>query len=119
MLIFTIYNPTTKQIAEELEFSSYIEANTYCKANYPAGYVAEHDPFHFTSNFRKMLNQGMHERVHANPFGLHSSIEMEDGTMVHVGSLTMDEYDYLRKANIPMKQISKTEFIKLHNSLIK
>jgi hypothetical protein len=120
MSIFTIYNPETKHIAEEKEFSWYGEATNYCKENYESGYIAKHEPFHFESNFRKMLNEGTHSRVKTNRWGHKAAIIAEDGkTVLHCGGITLQEWVNMGAAGIKSTQISQVEFINLHNSLIK
>jgi hypothetical protein len=120
MIIFTIYNPTTKEIAEEREFKNYIEAGKYTKENYPEGFVSKHEPFHFSSDFNAMLLEGTHPRIKTNDRGEHVAIIDEDSrTVLHKGAITMGQLAYMRRAQIPTKQISKVEFINLHNSLIR
>lgn len=119
MSIFTIYNPATKHIAEEREFTSYIEAGKYCKENYSEGYISKHEPFHFESDFRKMLNEGGHPRIKINRWGQKAAIVSEDGTTVlHCCGITLQEWVNMGAAGIKPLQISKVEFINLHNSLI-
>ena len=120
MSIFTIYNPATKHIAEETEFADFRLADKYCKENYSEGYIAKHEPFHFESDFRKMLNDGNHLRVKTNRWGHKAAIITEDGTTVlHCGGITLQEWVNMGAAGIKSKGISKVEFINLHNSLIK
>jgi hypothetical protein len=120
MIIFTIFNPTTKEIAEEREFTDYIAAHLYTEKNYPAGFISKCEPFHFSNNFNDMLNEGSHPRVKTNDRGQHVAIIAEDGrTVLHKGAITMGELDLMRRQGIPTEQISKVEFINLHNSLIK
>ena len=117
---FVIYNPTTKHIAEETFFEHYHAANQYCKSNYPEGYVAKHEPFHFNSDFKKMLNEGEHPRIKTNRWNEKSAIISEDGkSILHCGGITLQEWVNLGSAGIKSTQISKIEFINLHNSLIK
>ena len=120
MSTFTIYNPTTKHIAEEKFFEHYIAANQYCKENYSEGYIAKHEPFHFESDFRKMLNDGTHPRVKTNRWNHKAAIIAEDGkTVLHCGGITVQEWVNMGAAGIKSTQISKVDFINLHNSLIK
>lgn len=120
MSIFTIYNPITKHIAEETHFDYYQLADKYCKEKYSADYIAKHEPFHFESDFRKMLLEGTHPRIKTNKWGHKSAIIAEDGkTVLHCGGITLQEWVDLGAAGIKSTQISKVEFINLHNSLIR
>ena len=120
MSVFTIYNPITKHIAEETFFEHYHAANQYCKENYSADYVAKHEPFHFETDFRKMLMEGTHPRIKTNRWGRKAAIISEDGkTVLHCGGITLQEWVNMDHYGVPMKQISKVEFINLHNSIIK
>ena len=120
MSVFTIYNPITKHIAEETFFEHYHAANQYCKENYSADYVAKHEPFHFASDFRKMLMEGTHPRIKTNRWGHKAAIISEDGkTVLHCGGITLQEWVNMDHYGVPMKRISKVEFINLHNSIIK
>jgi hypothetical protein len=120
MSTFTIFNPITKHIAEETFFEHYHDANQYCKENYSVDYIAKHEPFHFSSEFRKMLNEGTHPRIKTNKWGHISAIISEDGkSILHCGGITIQEWVNLGHAGIKSTQISKVEFINLHNSLIK
>jgi len=119
MSTFTIFNPETKHIAEEREFSWYGEANTYCKENYSEGYISKHEPFHFNSEFKKMLKEGTHSRIKTNNRGEKTAIISEDGkSILHCGGITLQEWVNMGAAGIKSTQITKTEFINLHNSLI-
>ena len=120
MSIFTIFNPITKHIAEESFFEHYHAANQYCKENYSADYIAKHEPFHFESDFRKMLMEGTHPRIKTNRWGHKAAIISEDEkTILHCGGITLQEWVNLGAAGIKHNQISKVEFINLHNSLIR
>jgi hypothetical protein len=112
MSIFTIFNPKTKHIAEETFFEHYHAANQYCKENYAIDYIAKHEPFHFSSEFRKMLNEGTHPRIKTNKWGHVSAIISEDGkSILHCGGITIQEWVNLGHAGIKSTQITKTEFI--------
>ena len=120
MSIFTIFNPATKHIAEETFFEHYHAAEKYRKENYSDDYICKHEPFHFNSNFKKMLNEGNHSRIKLNRWKEKAAIISEDGnTIFHCGGITIQEWVNLGAAGIKSTQISKTEFINLHNSLIK
>jgi hypothetical protein len=120
MSIFTIFNPTTKHIAEETEFAYYQLADKYCKENYPEGYIAKHEPFHFSSEFKKMLSEGTHSRIKTNRWNEKAAIISDDGkTVLHCGGITLQEWVNMEAAGIKSTQITKVEFINLHNSLIK
>ena len=120
MSIFTIYNPVTKHIAEEKFFENYIAADKYCKTNYTEGYIAKHEPFHFESGFRKMLMDGTHPRIKTNKWGHKAAIIAEDReTVLHCGGITLQEWVNMETAGIKSTQITKVEFISLHNSLIR
>jgi hypothetical protein len=118
MSIFTIYNPITKHIAEEKFFENYIQANNYCKEKYSKDYIAKHEPFHF--GFDEMLMEGTHPRIKNNHWGKKAAIISEDGdNILHCGGITLQEWVNLSHAGIKPIQISKVEFINLHNSLIR
>lgn len=116
--LFTIYNPTTKHIAEEKFFEDYIAANRYCKENYSTGYVAKYDPFHFS--IKEMLKEGTHPRIKSNQSGRNAVIVTVDGkTALHCGDVTIQELVNIHSSGIEIKRISKVEFINLHNSLVR
>jgi hypothetical protein len=121
MSIFTIYNPKTKEIFEEKEFKSYIDADNYVKNNYASSdVIAKHNPFNFNNDFRNMLIEFEHPRIKLNKYGEKAAIIDDDGeTLLVCGSLTLGEYMLLKNSGIKMKSISKTDFIKKHNSLFK
>lgn len=119
MSVFTIYNPITKHIAEEKFFEDYITANQYCKEKYSADYIAKHEPFHFDSEFRKMLMDGTHPRIKTNRWGKAAIISEDGETVLHCGGITIQEGVNMGAAGIKCTQITKVEFINLHNSLIR
>ena len=119
MAIFTIYNPVTKHIAEEREFQDYQKADRYCREQYGEGYISGHEPFHFNDGFRKMLKEGTHDRIKTNIWGERAAIISEDEKSIyHCGKLTIGELLNIRAAGIEIVNISKVEFINLHNSLV-
>jgi hypothetical protein len=118
MSIFTIFNPDTKVIAEEKEFKSYIEADIYTKEKYSDGFISKHEPFHFNNNFRSMLKEGTHVNIKTDNKGRVNSI-IENNVVLHCGDITMGEFDFMRRAQIKTKYITKKEFIEKHNALLK
>jgi hypothetical protein len=119
MSTFTIFNPETRHIACEMEFPHYHAADAYRKEHFAEGYIAKHEPFHFSSNFKRMLAPGTHERVKTNRWGDAAAIVGDDGrTIYHCGGITLGEWDAMNRARIPSVHISKTQFINLHNSLV-
>jgi len=119
MSIFTIYNPTTKELGEEKEFKNYIDAGQYCRMNYPEGFVSKHEPFHFNKDFEAMLKDSTGiEDVKRNDRGQVVAI-IADNVVINCGKITMGEFEFMRKAGIKTKSVSYYEFIKLHNALVK
>jgi len=118
MSIFTIFNQDTKEIGEEKEFKDYIEAARYTKENYAEGFISKHEPFHFENNFRAMLKEGTHSNIKTDDRARVNSI-IENDIVLHCGYITMGDLDFMRRAQIKTKQITKLEFINKHNALLK
>lgn len=112
---FTIYNPDTKHVHGEMEFKDYIEAGKYVKENFPEGYISAHEPFNFSTSFRKMLKPNGHPDIKTNRWGI-CGIDI-DGTLHHCGGVTIQELVDMRFYGIPTKTVSKIEFIGMANAL--
>jgi hypothetical protein len=119
---FTIYNPTTKEIGEELEFDDYIKANEFVNAHYPEGYIAKVNPFHFTSDFYSMLKEGHHGAFKYDKN--QKCIAITHGYKIyHCNYLSLQDFVSLKDVQrtglkINVIELSKKDFINLHNSLI-
>lgn len=115
MSLFTIYNPDTKEIAGEFEFSDYRKAGEYTKENFPEGFISKHEPFHFRNDFLAMLKPNNHPNVLSNRWGV-CGIDVEK-ELWHCGGITLQEHVNMKAAGIKMKSVSKIEFITLANKL--
>ena len=122
MVLYTIYNPTTKEIGEELEFADYPKAKEFVNAHYPEGYIAKVNPFHFTSDFYAMLKEGQHGAFKYDKN--QKCIAITHGyNIYHCNYLSLQDFVNLKNVQrtglkINIIELSKKDFINLHNSLI-
>lgn len=115
MGLFAIYNEVTKHVIE-MPFVNAEQAETYRMKNFSSNYKIANNKDFDDNKFRNMLKPGMHHAFVMNSTGV-SGI-MVDGVFVHCGCITINQHTLLKLNEQPMKQVSKIEFVNLHNELI-
>jgi hypothetical protein len=112
---YIIYNKSTKHIVEK-EFSDFEKAEQYRKKSLSSSYTVKQSPFDDSNEFRSMLRKGFHYQFMYDIQGVCGI--MRNGYLLHCGYISIITIYILKTQNINVKEISKIDFINLHNELL-
>lgn len=113
---FVVYSPYRKEVYEVVNFSNALKAGEYVFDNYnpdKTKFVVE-DSF----KVEEVLADQDHDKVKRNDRGKKVAL-VEDGHVYHCGKVTLHELEEVKRANLQPVQVSKLEWVQMHNNLVR